>query len=284
MDLTTLLEVVEIAPGVHRGHSPATTLQRVFGGQVAAQALVAGSRDVPKGRIPHSLRCDFLRPGRVAVPIDYRVDTLRDGRTFTTRRVLAEQGGRAIFHAVVSFHRPEPGQSHADPAPEAPAPEGLPDLAAAVAAVDETRGGAWRGLPSLDLRAVDLAEDGGPGHVPGDPTSSMRWARIVDPLPADPSIHAAALTYVSDLSLLGTALTAHGVRIGDPDISAASLDHAVWFHGPVDANEWHLFHNHSPWTGHGRGFATGTVYDLAKRRVASMAQEGLLRQTSSETP
>lgn len=281
MDLAALLDVVPIAPGVHRGNSPATTLQRVFGGQVAAQALVAGSRDVPAGRIPHSLRCDFLRPGRVAVPIDYRVDTLRDGRTFTTRRVLAEQGGRAIFHAVVSFHRPEPGKSHADAAPTAPPPETLPDLATAVAAVDETRGSVWRGLPSLDLRAVHLSDDGGPGHVPSDPTSSMRWARVVDTLPDDPSIHAAALTYVSDLSLLGTALTAHERRIGDPEVAAASLDHAVWFHGPVDATQWHLFHNHSPWTGHGRGFATGTVHDLDQRRVASMAQEGLLRQSPS---
>lgn len=268
------LEGIEV--DIFRGRSPQGATQRVFGGQVAAQALAAALRTAPGDRDAHSLHAYFLRPGDPAVPIVYTVERLRDGRSFTTRRVVAVQHGRPIFTASVQLAVREEGFTHADPMPEAPDPESLPQHA-----TRQVRGAdgalepwAWGG--SLELRYAR----GGPAVEERRPARQQVWFRTVDRLPDDAMLHACVLTYASDMTLLGTAVAPHAhelSRPGAPTLQVGSLDHAVWYHAPARPDEWLLYDQTSPWAGRARGLAQGTIWTLDGTVVATVLQEGLIR-------
>ena len=259
-----------------RGPGPAELHQRVFGGQVAGQALVAAGRTVGDGRPVHSLHAYFLRPGDPAHPIVYQVDRIRDGRSFTTRRVVAVQHGEAIFNLAASFHAPEAGFEHQLPAPSAPAPEGLPTFADRMAPLRERLGGWYEAPRPIDLRYVDephLAQ----GRGPRAPREQV-WARADGRLPDDPLLHACVVTYASDMTLLDSVLLAHGASWDDPGLFGASLDHAMWFHRPFRADEWLLYDQDSPSAAGGRGLGHGRIFTRAGHHVVSVVQEGLLRR------
>jgi len=240
---------------------------QLFGGMVAAQSVIAAGRTLPEPRQLHSLHCYFLRPGRHDVPIRFTVDRIRDGRSFTTRRVKAHQSGEAIFNLSASFATPEEGISHQDPMPEAPGPEGLPEW-------EEVRAEA---IGNPTARRVD----GGVEVRVCDPPGSDRlarqrnWLRVREPLPDDRLIHTAALVYASDRTLLSTAARPHDIpwsqRLG------ASLDHAVWVHRPVHFDDWLLYAAESPVAHSARGLIFGGLFTRDGTRVASVAQEALIR-------
>jgi len=242
----------------------------LFGGFVASQAAVAAGRSVAAGFL-HSLHAYFLRPGRHDRPIRYVVHRIRDGRTFTTRRVVAYQGGEAIFNLSASFARPEEGIAHQSPMPEAPPPESVPDWEDERARILGDRARRRPDGP-VEVRVCD-PDDPTPG-VPLPPSRRV-WMRPRGPLPSAPSIHAALLVYATDRTLLGTAARPHGLpwgrRIG------ASLDHAVWLHHPPRFEDWILFVSDSPVAHAARGLIFGAMYDLEGRRIVSVAKEGLIR-------
>lgn len=270
------LEVLE--RNLYRGTSPKAGWQRVFGGQVIGQALVAAQRTVDRERKVHSLHSYFMRPGDPAVPIIYEVDRIRDGRSFTTRRVVAIQHGEAIFSMSASFHVEEPGFEHCLPMPQAPKPDDLPserqlaDLYVGKAPENVRR--YWQRERPIELRPVDLTHYFSQEKL--EPRQ-MIWFRTTGPLPADPCIQAAVLAYASDMTLLDTALFAHGMSIFDQRIQSASLDHSVWFHRPIEMASWHLYAQDSPSSGGARGFNRGSIYSLEGELVASVAQEGMIR-------
>jgi acyl-CoA thioesterase-2 len=245
---------------------------RLFGGMVAAQCTIAAGRTVAPDRSLHSLHAYFLRPGRHDVPIRFVVDRIRDGRTFTTRRVVAHQSGEAIFNMSSSFARPEEGISHQSPMPEAPAPEDCEDY-------EEMRA---RAMGSPDVRRpsaveVRVADGGEAGASPSEPWQ-RNWVRLRGPLPDDPLVHVAGLVYASDRTLLSTASRIHGLSWGRR--MAASLDHAVWIHRPVRLDEgWLLYASESPAAHAARGLIFGGLFDREGHRIASVAQEALIRQS-----
>jgi acyl-CoA thioesterase-2 len=272
--LLQILDLETIEVSLYRGRSPQVGWQRVFGGQVIAQALVAASRTVTD-RPVHSLQAYFLRPGDPAIPIVYEVDRIRDGGSFTTRRVLAIQHGEAIFSMSASFHRPEAGFEHQIPMPDVPPPESVPVMdEAGLQQAPEAVRRYWQRERPIELRPVDLRHY--VSRVLLAPTQHI-WVRANGELPEDPSLHAAVLAYMSDMTLLDTSLFAHGRSIFDRDLQLASLDHAMWFHRPVRADEWLLYAQDSPNTVGGRGFNRGSFYSRAGQLVASTAQEGLIR-------
>ncbi len=272
--LLQILDLETIEVNLYRGRSPQVGWQRVFGGQVIAQALVAASRTVTD-RPVHSLQAYFLRPGDPAIPIVYEVDRIRDGGSFTTRRVLAIQHGEAIFSMSASFHRPEAGFEHQIPMPDVPPPESVPVMdEAGLQQAPEAVRRYWQRERPIELRPVDLRHY--VSRVLLAPTQHI-WVRANGELPEDPSLHAAVLAYMSDMTLLDTSLFAHGRSIFDRDLQLASLDHAMWFHRPVRADEWLLYAQDSPNTVGGRGFNRGSFYSRAGQLVASTAQEGLIR-------
>ena len=263
------------------GFSDAPNRRRVFGGLVVAQALVAAARTAA-GRPVHSLHAYFMRPGHPGTPIAYAVERSRDGGSFTTRRCLASQGGKAIFAMSASFHHPEAGAlDHAAAMPDVPPPESLPapaDVRAGRAGPLPAAVAAYFGRDAaVELRPSDLSRFARSGPGPG-PTGSAVWMRVVAPVPDDPVLHAALLAYMSDMTLLDTAFAAHNRSVFDPDIQAASLDHALWFHRPARADEWLLYAQDSPSAFGARGFARGTVFGRSGSLVASVAQEGLCRR------
>jgi acyl-CoA thioesterase-2 len=269
------LEVIEV--NIFRGVSPAESMQRVFGGQVAGQALVAAARTVESGRTVHSLHAYFLRPGDPKVPILYEVDRIRDGRSFTTRRVVGIQHGRAIFNLAASFHAEEPGMEHQLPMPEVPAPETLPDWKTQWAPVAESVGDRWERPRAIDLRYAS----GLPFDRAG--TSTMRqqvWLRADGILPDDPVLHTCLLTYASDMTLLDTTLMPHGTSSLDESIQLASLDHAMWFHQPFRADDWLLYDQETTAASGARGLARGSVFRRDGVLVASVMQEGLIRRST----
>jgi len=279
-ELLHLLDLETIEDGLFRGRQPDTALQRVFGGQVASQALVAAARTVDPDRRVHSLHAYFLRPGDTAVPIVYDVERTRDGRAFSTRRVVARQHGRAIFYMSASFQHPEEGFDHQDPMPEVPGPDECPELGDVLARLSGRPRDDWdREWAALDVRYA--GEPRQPGQQRRDPVSRV-WLKASAPLhdaaaPPDPVLHAAVLTYASDLTLLSAAVLPHGTYIGDPRLEPASLDHAMWFHRPFRADAWLLYDQVSPSASGGRGLATGRLFTADGTLVASAVQEGLVR-------
>ncbi|PZS34377.1 MAG: acyl-CoA thioesterase II [Pseudonocardiales bacterium] len=273
--LVGLLDLEQIEEDMFRGRSPEVSLQRVFGGQVAGQALVAVGRTVPADRQAHSLHAYFLRPGDPAVPIIYLVDRIRDGRSFTTRRVVAVQHGKPIFNLSASFARLEPGLDHQVAMPEVPGPDELPTLAERAAPYgDELH---FNRLPRpIDLRYVDDPPWVSRSNGPREPTQRV-WMRADGVLPDDPLVHVCALTYASDMTLLDSVLAAHGLAWQLDEVVGASLDHAMWFHRPFRADEWLLYDCESPSAAGARGLASGRIFAADGRLVVSVVQEGLLR-------
>jgi len=273
-----LLDLEQIELDIFRGRSPENERrQRVFGGQVAGQALVAAGRTVPEDRPVHSLHAYFIRPGDPAVPLIYLVDRVRDGRSFTTRRVSAVQHGKTIFTLSASFHHPEQGVLHQLPMPDVPAPEDLPSAAERMerafgeAARDYTRSNPFdiRHIGPLSYEAVN------------DPslraTHSTAWLRADGELPDDPLLHVCMMTYASDMTLLDSVLLANGLSWADGKTVGSSLDHAMWFHRPFRADQWLLYAQESPVAAGGRGLARGELFTRDGELVVSVVQEGLIR-------
>jgi acyl-CoA thioesterase II len=278
-NLIDLLDLEEIEQNHYRATSPSEGWQRVYGGQVIGQALVAASRTVPADRQAHSLHGYFLRPGDTTIPILYKVDRIRDGRSFTTRRVVAIQHGRPIFNMSISFQTEEPGFSHQFDMPAAPPPESLLDerdlrreWAAKLPA--EYRDSFNRERP-IDVRPIDPQDIFNPDQRP---PRQMCWMKSRDLLPDDHRLHQCVLAYLSDWSLLDTATLPHGVSFLQDDIQMASLDHALWFHRPFRADEWLLFVQDSPSASGARGLNRGAIYRRDGVLIASAAQEGLIRR------
>jgi len=269
------LEVLEV--NLFRGLSPETPHQRVFGGQVAAQALVAAGRTVEPDRRVHSLHSYFLRPGDPTIPIIFEVDRIRDGKSFTTRRVVAIQHGRAIFNLAASFQVDEPGPDHHMPMPEVPRPETLPTarerIEATVATFSEDAL-AWldRSTP-LEVRHVHEPHWMAPSGR--EPTQDL-WFRAAGAMPDDPLLHACVVAYASDMSLIDTATLPHAIGY-DAGTMIASLDHAMWFHRPLRADEWLLYHQVSPSASGARGLAVGYVFREDGALAVTVIQEGLIR-------
>ena len=271
--LVKLLDIEPIEVNIFRGVSPNERRQRVFGGQVAAQALMAAGRTVERGRA-HSLHSYFLRPGDPNVPILYEVDRIRDGRSFTTRRVVAIQHGHAIFNLAASFHVDEDGPlEHQFPMPAAPDPDTLPTMRERLEPFRDQLG-EWFARPHpIDQRHI--------GDLPwaatgGDPRQQL-WIRADGSLPDDPLLHACIATYASDMSLFDTMLAPHDVRWDDADFMGASLDHCMWFHRPFRADEWLLYDMDSPNAFGARGLARGFLFTQDGQLAVSMVQEGLMR-------
>ena len=280
-ELVDILDLEPLEVNLFRGRSPQSRWQRVFGGQVIGQALVAACRTVDDvtARPPHSLHAYFLLGGDPKVPIIYDVDRIRDGKSFTTRNVKAIQHGHAIFSMSVSFHVREEGLSHQFAMPDVPRPEELPDEA-------ELKKNVWPKMPEpvrryyererpIELRPVEYT------RYLGDTFKDGRfhvWMRATGRLPDEPAIHQCVLAYASDMMLLDAALIPHHRSVFSEDIMAASLDHALWFHRPFRADEWLLYAQDSPNLAGSRGFSRGLIFASDGTLVASVAQEGLLRQ------
>jgi len=279
--LVDLLDLETIEVDIFRGKQPLESLQRVFGGQVAGQALVAAGRTVAPERPVHSLHAYFLRPGDPSIPIVYEVDRIRDGRSFTTRRVVAIQHGKPIFHLSASFQLVEQGLEHQSPMPVVPDPETLPTLRERMKAYDAELGG-WFSRP----RPIDIRYVTDPPRVLRDRVTtdaqlpearSQVWMRADGKLPDDPLVHVCAVTFASDMTLLDSTLLRHGLAMGKDPIQLASLDHAMWFHRPFRADEWFLYDQDSPHTGGNRGLARGEIYTHDGHLAVSVVQEGLIR-------
>jgi acyl-CoA thioesterase-2 len=271
-DLVALLDLERLELNLFRGISPPHSPTRVFGGQVAGQALVAAGRTVEPERGVHSLHAYFVRPGDPSVPIIYEVERIRDGRSFTTRRVLAVQRGETIFTLSASFQLAQEGLEHTDPAPVGvPGPEELPDLGEWLSDVRTFLSGVPR---PLDLRFVE-PPFWSPRRGPASDAPVHVWMRADGTLPDDPLLQVCLLTYASDLTLLGSVLVPHTERMGD--VGLASLDHAMWFHRPFRADEWLLYECRSPSASGSRGLAEGRFSTRDGRLVATAVQEGLVR-------
>jgi acyl-CoA thioesterase-2 len=277
-ELVELFDIEDIDVNLFRGRQPDTELQRVFGGQVAAQALIAAARTAPPGFSVHSLHSYFLRPGDTAVPIVYDVESLRDGRSFSTRRVVARQHGRPIYLQSSSFQIAEEGFDHQDVIPEVADPEaGLP-LASIFGSRPDRHPGEWeREWAALDVRYLGNSKVGGAGEDPSRPARAQLWVRVDGRLSEDPLEHLAAFTYASDMTLIGAALVPHGKYVSSPGMQTASLDHTIWFHRPFRADEWWLFDQHSPSASGGRGLVLARVFTQSGELAATVAQEGLIR-------
>jgi acyl-CoA thioesterase-2 len=273
-ELVELLSLETLDTDLYRGTQPETTRQRVFGGQVAAQALVAGTLTVDPAYRPHSLHSYFLRPGDTKVPIIYDVERLRDGRSFATRRVVARQHGRAIYFQTANFQRDEKGLEHQNVMPTVPGPEeGLAMVDLMKRSGDPDADALAKEWGALEARYVGHSQHG-LDDDPGRPARAQMWIRVQPDLGDDPLVHLAAFTYASDMSLLGVTLAAQEKR---PDVQMASLDHTIWFHRPFRADEWWLYEQWSPSAQGGRGLALGEVYTPDGTLVATVAQEGLIR-------
>lgn len=276
-ELVALLELEEIEIGLFRARQPDTSLQRVFGGQVLAQALMAAARTVPVTRVLHSLHGYFLRPGRTDIPLVYDVEAVRDGGTFSSRRVVTRQGGVVIFYLSSSFHETEEGFEHQDPAPaEVPPPEHCPTLGEVLARASGRPVQLWeREWGVLDVRYIGDSRHGGNLADPSHPARARVWVRTNSALPDERRLHQAALAYLSDLTLLSASTVPHNVFIG-LNVQAASIDHAMWFHRPFRADEWLLYDQVSPSASGGLGLSTARLFQ-GQQLISNVAQEGLIR-------
>ncbi|MES9806670.1 acyl-CoA thioesterase II [Streptomyces cinereoruber] len=276
--LLDLLDLERIERDIFRGQSRSALVPRVFGGQVAAQALVAAGRTVPEDRLAHSLHAYFLRPGDPGAPIVYAVDRIRDGRSFTTRRVVAVQHGQPIFHLSASFQAYEDGLDHQADMPAAPDPESLPTAAEMLPRhlPEDVARRLVEARAAVDLRYVDTPPWGSVGE-PREPRSQV-WFRTNGKLADDPLLHVCLATYVSDMTLLDSVLLAHGRggwAVGD--VVGASLDHAMWFHRPFRADEWLLYDQESPSAAGGRGLGQARIWTRDGKLAISVIQEGVVR-------
>jgi acyl-CoA thioesterase-2 len=279
IDLFAILDLEPIDANLFRGNSLEKGRQRVFGGQVIGQATVAACRTV-EGRLPHSLHCYFIRPGDPQVPIIYQVERLRDGKSYSTRRVTAIQRGDAVLSIMVSFHADEQGAfDHQDKMPEAPPPEKL-------TAEELSKHPMFSEMPEIirryyesdrpiELRPVET------GRYVGEKLDHGRihiWMKTAAKLPDDPALHMCALAYASDFSLLDAVMARYGRTLFDERMISASLDHAMWFHRPFRADDWLLFAKESPSAQGGRGLTRGLIFKPCGKLVASVAQEGIVRE------
>jgi acyl-CoA thioesterase II len=278
-DLLTILDLEPLEVNLFRGRSPQVGWQRVFGGQVIGQALVAACRTV-EARLPHSMHAYFILPGDPSVPIIYEVEHLRDGKSFTTRRVKAIQHGHPIFAMSVSFHVPEDTAfDHQAQMPDVPPPDKLPSDAEVRERIlptmpDPVRRYYERERP-IELRPVEYGRYTGKKLPDG---KFNVWIKTTGRLPDDPAIHQCVLAYASDMTLLDTVMVPHGRTLFEKDFMAASLDHALWLHRPFRADEWLLYAQDSPNLHGARGFARGLIFRQDGTLVASVAQEGLVRE------
>jgi len=277
-----LLSILDLEPldlNLFRGRSPQDGWQRVYGGQVIGQALVAAVRTVDPSRLAHSLHAYFLLPGDPKVPIIYDVDRLRDGKSFTTRRVTARQHGHAIFSMLVSFQAEEQGLDHQADMPDVTSPEDLPNES-------EMRKNLLPHMPEpvrryferdrpIEMRPVEFDRYAGRKYPDG---RFHLWFRATGRLPDDPAIHQCVLAYASDLTILDASLARHGRTLFEKQFMAASLDHALWIHRPFRADEWLLYAQDSPNLHGSRGFSRGLIFTRDGTLVASVAQEGLVRE------
>jgi acyl-CoA thioesterase-2 len=276
-NLLRILDLEDIEVNIFRGRSPDERRQRVFGGQVAGQALVAASRTVDPLYKVHSLHAYFLRPGDTSVPILYDVDRIRDGRSFVTRRVVAIQHGRPIFNLSASFHLDEKSFDHQDAMPTGlPDPESLPTFREQLGERAAELGELDRDLP-FDFRNCDwtLAD-----RKRSLPPYQRIWIKADGKLPDDPVLHACVVTYLSDMTLLDSTLLPHGTAGLAGSVQMASLDHAMWFHRPFRADEWLLYGQRSPSASGARGFAAGSMFTQTGELAVSVVQEGLIRRMS----
>lgn len=281
-ELIATLDLEQLEHNLFCGRSPQDGWQRVFGGQVIGQALMAARRTV-EDRPTHSLHGYFILPGDPKVPIIYEVDRIRDGKSFTTRRVTAIQHGQAIFSMSASFHRPEDGFDHQFSMPDVPLPEELPSEADMkdrfIDLLPSHIRAYWERDRPIEMRPVDVsryfssAQRHAEQHI---------WIRATGPLPDDQPLHKCVLAYASDFTLLDTALIAHGRVLFDPKLQLASLDHALWFHRKFQADDWMLYAQDSPSAYGARGFCRGSIFSRDGTLIASVTQEGLIREKSSQ--
>lgn len=271
-----ILDLEHVDDNRFRGRSHRTSWRRVFGGQVLAQAVIAAARSV-SGRSINSLHAYFVLPGDPELPIDYVVEPIRDGYSFSVRRITAIQEDRPIFTASASFHRGETGYEHQPAMPDVPSPEDLPDgeelMRTVLADAPESIRRYWRRDRPVDLRPTD-AQAFATGKR--EATRSL-WMRCLGPFPDGDHVHQAAIAYASDLTLIDSTLMVHGTTVLSPQIQAASLDHAIWFHRPARADAWLLYTEEGPVAAGARGFALGRFFTRDGELVASTAQEGLIR-------
>jgi acyl-CoA thioesterase-2 len=279
------LDLEQIEVNLFRGQSKDLWGPRVFGGQVIGQALVAAERTI-EGRDPHSLHAYFLLPGDAEAPIVYQVERVRDGRSFSARRVQAIQHGRPILSMIASFQVPEGGLEHAAPMPDVPPPEGLAPSSELNARWVAEAGplparvvDALLARSAIEFRPVEPRSPLDP--APAEPRQAV-WFRAVDRVPDDPRIHRCILAYASDYHLVGTALRPHGRSWYQPSMAVASIDHALWFHRAARVDGWLLYSMDSPSAQGARGLARGLIHDASGRLVASVAQEGLMREVSPD--
>ena len=275
--LVALLDLERIEENIFRGLSPSVSLQRVFGGQVAGQALVAATRTVAADRTVHSLHSYFIRPGDPTVPIVYLVERIRDGRSFSVRRVTAVQHGNPIFTLSASFQLEQGGIDHQAMMPQVPQPQQLPTFAERLAGYPELIEFMARIPQAFDIRYVDDPPWVQRALGPRENQPHRIWMKADGVLPDDPTLHVCVLTFASDLNLLDSVLIHHGMAARLDPISMASLDHAMWFHRQFRADDWFLYESSSPSASGGRGLATGRFFARDGRLVASVTQEGMIR-------
>lgn len=278
-ELLSILDLEKLEHNLYRGVSPKVTWIRVFGGQVVAQSLVAAQRTVSDGRHVHSLHGYFMLPGDPSMPIVYSVDRIRDGNSFTTRRVVATQKGHAIFSLEASFQKDEDGLDYQYPMPaDIPPPEVLDErkelMARASLEIPDNIRRFWEHDRPIDMKPVTLEH-----YTSRDPLPPRQnvWVRANGPVPGDRALQSAVLAYLSDMTLLDTATFPHGRAVFDPDLQVASLDHAMWFHRSDDLSGWLLYSQDTPSSSGSRGFTRGMLYTRTGTLVASVAQEGLIR-------
>jgi acyl-CoA thioesterase-2 len=275
-DLVRILDIEQLSPTTFLGQTQWMPHGRVFGGQVLSQSLVAATKTIETGRSVHSLHSYFLRPGDIHKSIEFEVDILRDGRSFSARRVQASQEGKAIFSMIASFQTASAGMSHADAMPEnLPAPEDLPSAASLLENFDHPITNYWAKARPFDLRHTEepIYLAAAKEHV----AKQCIWFKPISALPEDERIQLATLAYASDYSILESIMRRHGISWAHKGLSSASLDHAMWFHDKPDFSDWLLYVQHSPAAQNSRGLALGQIFNRSGKLVASVAQEGMLR-------
>lgn len=277
-DLVALLSLEQIEENLFRGLSQDLGFRQLFGGQVLGQCVSAASQTVEEARHVHSMHGYFLRPGDASLPVVYQVERIRDGGSFSTRRVTAIQKGQPIFSCAASFQYEEQGFSHQLPMPDVPGPEGLPsetELARQVAQlIPERMRERMTSDKPIEIRPVTRINPFAP--APCEPVKYV-WFRAAGALPAEPQLHKFLLAYASDFNLLTTSMQPHGVSVFQKFMQVASLDHALWFHGDLRMDDWLLYAMDSPWAGNARGFSRASIFNRAGQLVASVSQEGLTR-------